>query len=305
MSAAPTFVVEVVTIGDELCRGEIIDTNSSWLAERLTDLGCHVRYRSSVTDDASDMKDALRRAAGRARLVVCSGGLGPTEDDRTVDVAAELVGVEPVVEAAHEDRMRERFARRNFRLTENNLRQVRLPAGARVLPNYFGPDETGAARPHGLAPGFVIELGSAQVAFLPGVPREMKPMFETHLVPTVRAQTGAVGHAARRVWRVGGVGESHVDHALAGLLAELPDATLHCRLAFPETLVTVVARRPSLDEAQAVVDGLDGEVQRRLGDACYGTDEITLAARVGQRLLARGETLAVAESCTGGCWASW
>ncbi len=299
-SATDGLVVEILTIGDELCRGEIIDTNSSWLAEQLTELGCHVRYRSSVTDDASDMLDALRRAAGRARLVVCSGGLGPTEDDRTVDVAAELAGVAPRIEAEHEARMRDRFAKRNFRLTENNLRQVRIPEGAEVLPNYHGVDEQGTPRPHGLAPGFVISVGQSQLAFMPGVPREMKPMFEAHLAPRVRSLTGAVAHQARRVWRVGGVGESHVDHALRGLLDGVDGATLHFRLAFPETLVTVVARRGTLDEARAVVDRLDEEVRRRLGDHCYGSDEVTLAARVGELLLARAATLAVAESCTGG-----
>src|SRR5260370_41580545 len=116
--------VEVLTIGDERNRGEIVDTNSSWLAERLTEVGAHVRWRTSVTDDARDLAAALRAAAERARVVVCSGGLGPTDDDRTVDVGAALAGVEPVIDPEHEARMRARFAARNFRLTPNNLRQV-------------------------------------------------------------------------------------------------------------------------------------------------------------------------------------
>ncbi len=123
--------VEVLTIGDELNRGEIVDTNSSWLAERLTEVGAHVRWRTSVTDDARDLAAGLRAAAGRARVVVCSGGLGPTDDDRTVDVGAALAGVEPVIDPEHEARMRARFAARNFRLTPNNLRQV---AGPRCSP---------------------------------------------------------------------------------------------------------------------------------------------------------------------------
>src|SRR5688572_29370234 len=118
---------EILTIGDELCRGEIVDTNSSWLAERLTGLQLHVRWRSSVTDDVPDLEEAMRRAAGRAQVVVCSGGLGPTDDDRTVDVAARVAGVAPAQEPAHEARMRARFAERNFKLTPNNLRQVRIP----------------------------------------------------------------------------------------------------------------------------------------------------------------------------------
>src|SRR5262249_46592618 len=130
--------VEIVTIGDELNRGEIIDTNSSWLAERLTALGAYVRWRTSVTDDAADMAAALERAGGRAAIVVTSGGLGPTDDDRTVDVISRLAGVEPVQDPAHFEKMRVRFAELGFAMTPNNLRQVRVPAGADVLPNAKG-----------------------------------------------------------------------------------------------------------------------------------------------------------------------
>src|SRR5438270_5702910 len=139
--------VEIVTIGDELNRGEIIDTNSSWLAERLTALGAYVRWRTSVTDDAKDMTAALQVACARANVVVTSGGLGPTDDDRTVDVVSAVLGVAPAQEPQHEERMRARFAERNFTLTPNNLRQVRIPKGAAVLANRKG-----------LAPGFMARL---------------------------------------------------------------------------------------------------------------------------------------------------
>src|SRR4051812_29432074 len=112
---------EVLTIGDELNRGEITDTNSSWLAERLTALGGHVRWRTSVTDDVPDIDAAVRQAAGRAAIIVCSGGLGPTDDDRTVDVLAAILGVSPVMDSEHEQRMTSRFTERNFTITPNNL----------------------------------------------------------------------------------------------------------------------------------------------------------------------------------------
>lgn len=280
--------VEVVTIGDELNRGEIVDTNSSWLAERLTALGAYVRWRTSVTDDAADMTAALTEATARSQVVVTSGGLGPTDDDRTVDVVCALAGVAPVQEPAHFEKMRVRFAERGFAMTPNNLRQVRVPAGADVLPNSKG-----------LAPGFGVQVGGARVFVMPGVPREMKAIFDEHVAPRVTAMLGGA-RPHKRTWRVVGKGESHVDHALRGLIDGVADATLHFRIAYPENLVTVVVRRDDAAEAERVLDRLDAEVRARLGDHVYATGETTLAAAVGQRLVAAGATLAVAESCTGG-----
>jgi len=282
---------EVLTIGDELNRGEIVDTNSSWLAEQLTELGLHVRWRSSVTDDAPDMKEALERAAARADVVVCSGGLGPTDDDRTVDVVCALAGVSAIEEPMHAERMRARFAERNFKLTPNNLRQVRVPAGAAVLRN-----------PTGIAPGFTLTLPGrrAQLAFMPGVPREMKPMFDEGLRPALRARVGEGLRSARRIFRMAGIGESHVDHALAGLLETAHDTTLHFRIAFPENFVTVVVRRAAQADADAELDRLSLEVERRLAGYIYGRDAETLSLAVGRRLRERAQTLALAESCTGG-----
>ncbi len=285
--------VELLTIGDELGRGEIVDTNSSWLAERMTSLGAYVRWRSSVTDDPADMRDAFERATTRARLVVCSGGLGPTDDDRTVDVVSALCGVAPVTDAHHDQRMRARFAERNFRLTPNNERQVRVPEGAAVLRN-----------PTGLAPGFRIAHGRAEIACLPGVPREMKPMFDEGLAPYVAELVGPRQKTVKRAFKLAGIGESHVDHALHGLLASVPGAeaaaTLHFRISFPENIVTLVVRHDDEAAAVALLDALEVEVRRRLGDHIYGTGDDTLSIAVGRLLRARGDKLAVAESCTGG-----
>jgi nicotinamide-nucleotide amidase len=290
---------EIVTIGDELCRGEIVDTNSAWIAERLTAAGFHVRWRTSTTDEAADMEAALRQAAGRARVVVTSGGLGPTEDDRTVDVLCGLLGVAPAVDAASREKMELRFAERGFAITPNNLLQVRAPTGADVLENSAG-----------LAPGFRVRLGGADVFVTPGVPREMKAIWDAPggidaclraiLDGAAGSRSGTAPRVARRVWRVAGLGESHVDHRLRGLLDATADATLHFRIAYPENLVTVVVRRPTLAEAERVLDDLDVDVRARLGDHVYGTGDESLAQVVGRMLRARGETLATAESCTGG-----
>jgi nicotinamide-nucleotide amidase len=292
---------EIITIGDELNRGEIVDTNSSFLAERLTAIGFHVRYRSSVTDDAPDMIDALRRAASRADVVLCGGGLGPTEDDRTVDVACGLLGVDAIQEPEHDARMRQRFAERNYRFTENNTRQVRIPRGADVLAN-----------PTGLAPGFSVsgihgldgQVGRAGFSFLPGPPRELRPMFDQHLAPKLAAMVGAAAQTAKRVFRIAGVGESVVDHALLGLMEGTHDSTLHFRISFPENFVTLVVRRTTRAEAEAELERLSAEVEKRLGEHIYSRsgahDAETLPAAVGRLLSSRSETLSLAESCTGG-----
>ncbi len=280
---------EVLTIGDELNRGEIVDSNSSWLAEQLTALGAHVRWRTSVTDDEPDMVDALKRAAERARVVVSTGGLGPTDDDRTVDVMSRLLGVEPAEEPAHKERMQQRFSERNFPITPNNLRQVRIPAGAVVLENRKG-----------LAPGFQVRLHGADFFFMPGVPREMKPMFEHQAAPRVLALSGDSAKVARRTFRVIGLGESHVDHALRGLMDGTADSTLHFRIAYPETLVTLVVRRSDQAAAQAELARLEQQVRARLGENIYGTDGESLPQVVGRLLRERSATLATAESCTGG-----
>jgi nicotinamide-nucleotide amidase len=290
---------EVLTIGDELNRGEIVDTNSSWLAEQLTELGLHVRWRTSVTDDAPDMTAALERALARADVVVCSGGLGPTDDDRTVDTVCALLGTEPIEEPIHAERMRVRFAERNFRLTPNNLRQVRVPRGAEVLAN-----------PTGIAPGFTVRPAGRKgtLSCMPGVPREMRPMFEAGLRPALAARVGEALQSVRRTFRMAGIGESHVDHALRGLLDPAGaggagpghDTTLHFRIAFPENLVTLVVRRPVLADAVAELERLTSDVEARLGEHIYGRDGDTLPIVIGRALAARGETLALAESCTGG-----
>lgn len=295
---------EIITIGDELSRGEIIDTNAAWLGERLSDpeLGIHVRFRQGANDDPEDIAAVLRQAAGRSQVVVVSGGLGPTTDDLTVEVAARLLGVEPVLEPEHEQRMRARFAERKFALSPNNLRQVRIPAGTAVLANR-----------HGLAPGFSFELGQATLFFMPGVPREMRPMFQDEVLPRLRllrtrhAPDAAPVRTGRRVYRVIGLGESHVDHRLAGLLdpgQPLPPGagpvTVHYRLAFPEVLVTLIAQAADEQGLSAMLQRLDQEVRQRLGRALYSEGAEELPVVLGAALRARGATLATAESCTGG-----
>jgi nicotinamide-nucleotide amidase len=197
---------EILTIGDELCRGEIVDTNSSWLAEQLWDLGITVTWMTSCRDDHADIARAFRDAIGRAQVVLVSGGLGPTEDDLTVDVLAEVAGVPIETDAPSLERMKARFEAARFALTPNNLRQVRIPAGAIVHAN-----------PAGIAPGFELGAGDTTLFVFPGVPRELKAIFHASVASRLVALAAQGETIAKRVYRVFGKGESHIDHALAGL----------------------------------------------------------------------------------------
>ena len=273
---------EIVTIGDELTRGEIVDTNSSFMADKLTELGFRVTWMTSCTDDAPDIRAALACAAGRAQLVVCSGGLGPTEDDRTVDVICELAGVAAEEEPRALAYMKERFARSGFQLTPNNLRQVRVPKGATVLPNRAG-----------LAPGFWIELSGTPLLVVPGVPREMKRIWADEIEPRLRERVKEPPRV--RTFHIYGMGESHIDHRLAGLSAE--GVSIHYRVVFPENRVKIVVRGPGAEERLAA---LEREVRARLGHHIYGIDGETFPEVIGKILRGRGARLALAESCTGG-----
>lgn len=285
-------LAEILTFGDELCRGEIVDTNSSWLAAELWDLDVTCSWMTSCRDVAEDMRQALGQARSRADVVVCSGGLGPTEDDLTVDVVSEMIGAEPETHQPSLERMEARFARASYRLNANTLRQVRVPGGARVYDN-----------PAGLAPGFEVALNGVPVFCLPGVPRELKAIFETSLrdrLLELRDAGGGGERIARRTYRVFGRGESQVATDLDGVLGGAAGATLHYQVSFPEVLVKVVVRDADQAAAAARLAEVDHALRGRLGEWCYGEFADSLAGSLGRALVARGLTLATAESCTGG-----
>jgi len=280
---------EILTIGDELCRGEIVDTNSSYLAQRLWDLDITARWMTSCCDDADDIAAALRAAVTRADLVICSGGLGPTEDDLTVDVVSRLAGSEPVVDEPARRRMEGFFAGR-VAITPIQLRQVRVPGGARVF-----------ASPLGLAPGFEVAISGVPVVCLPGFPREiagiMDPGLATRL-QELREARGNVERIARRIYRVFGRGESQISQACRDI--ELAGASIHYQVKFPEVLVKVVVRDRSSEHAEQRLAAIDEQLRARLAPHLYGTGDETLVERVTRRLVAAKLTVATAESCTGG-----
>lgn len=295
---------EILTIGDELCRGEIVNTNSSTLAARLWDLDITTRWMTSCNDDEADIAEAVSRAVTRADVVICSGGLGPTEDDLTVDVTSRLAGVEPVIDEPARLRMVQRFGGLHRgqsaagqipdleELTRIQLRQVRVPAGSRVLGN-----------PAGLAPCFEVAIGGVPVICLPGFPREIDGIWQGALqarLAQLRETAGNVERVARRIYRAFGRGESQISQLARGLVEPVAGASIHYQVKFPETLVKVVVRDRELVAAEARLAAIDAPLRERLAEVCYGIGDETLVERTTRRAIEQGKTIATAESCTGG-----
>jgi nicotinamide-nucleotide amidase len=281
----------VLAIGDEVLRGEVVDSNAASLSDRLFDAGYDVRAHRVVSDAPADIAAALLGLAQEASVVVCTGGLGPTEDDRTVDVVCKVLGVGAVEHAPSLAAMKQRFSAHGFELTPNNLRQVRVPEGAQPFAN-----------PAGIAPGFSIRIGEAEAYFLPGIPREMESIFNLECMPRLlqNLERNGVPHAAVRTFHVYGMGESHIDHRLVGLVENLPGATVHFRTSAPENHVKVVVRSGDSARNQAVLDQVDHELRKRIGPGIYGVDGETFPMVVGRTLRGASATLAFAESCTAG-----
>jgi len=281
----------LLAIGDEVLRGEVMNGNAAFLSDKLFELGVEVVEQAVVSDDPLAIRGALLRMRPICDVIVATGGLGPTEDDRTVDVVCDLLGVQSQAHGPSLEAMKQRFSTHGFELTPNNLRQVRVPEGAEALPN-------GA----GIAPGFRVNLGGADGYFMPGVPREMHKIFADEVTPRLarRLAESSVGPRAVRTWHVYGMGESHIDHRLAGLLDNVPDATLHFRTAAPENHVKVIVRNPDPARAKEILEKIDADLRKRIGTGIYGIDDDTFPAAVGRSLAAHPSTLALAESCTGG-----
>jgi nicotinamide-nucleotide amidase len=276
----------VLCIGTELTRGELTNTNASWLAEQLTCIGLEVTAVDCVDDDRDRIEACLRRLSAAHRLLVCTGGLGPTTDDITTECAARVAGLELVRDQPSLDHIERLLARFGRKMAASNAKQADFPAGARILPN-----------PNGTAPGFHVRLLGADAYFMPGVPREMKAMFDAGIAPHLGALVSEARHQI--VLRTFGLPESEVNDRLAGVEATF-GVVIGYRASLPEIEVKVLAKGSRAEQAQALARRAADEVRARLGDHVYGEGFSSLPEHLGQLLAERGLTLAVAESCTGG-----
>jgi nicotinamide-nucleotide amidase len=278
--------VEILSTGDELLTGQVVDTNSTWLMDKLWDLGLMVRRKTLVGDDRTDLDAALRETTARADLVVMSGGLGPTEDDLTSERVAAVLGVPLELHEPSLQVIKRRFERFGRTMTPNNEKQARFPRGAEVIPNRFGT-----------APGFSVRVGKAEVVCLPGVPLEYKGLCEEWVLPRIAARLTDV--PAARVLKLFGVPESHADHAMRPIMDDPANEGVRFgyRAHWPEVHLKWTVPGP---DAAARADRITSAARAIFGDAVWGEAKEELPELVVTRLAARGERVAAAESCTGG-----
>lgn len=283
----------VVTIGDELLRGEIIDSNKAFLSERLLRLDLETARHVSVPDGPGAIEEALEEAARRARVVLVSGGLGPTRDDITAEAAARAFGRKLVRDPESLEQIRSFFRSVGREMSENNAKQADFPEGAEVLPN-----------PLGTAPGFAVEAQGALLFFLPGVPRELYRMVDEEVLPRISSRLDRRGVVRATLLRTFGMGESALDRSLDDLARGAADVSLGFRTQFPDNLVRVVARGENPEEAREKLEAVVAEIRRRLGAIVLGEGERGLQEIVAELLAEWKKTVAVAESCTGGLLAA-
>lgn len=279
---------ELVSIGTELLLGQIVDTNATWIAQRLAESGINVYFKTTVGDNRERITGVIEDALNRVDVVLTTGGLGPTVDDMTREAVADAVGREIVRNEELVNHIRDIFRRWGREAGENNLRQANLPEGAVVLPN-----------PIGTAPGFRVEYNGKHVIAMPGVPREMKRMMEEQVLPFLRERAGDDVVIKVRVLHTIAIGESSVDDRIADLMTS-SNPTVGLSAHTGQVDVRITARAPGEREADMMIAQVEQKVRSRLGDYIYGADDVTIERVIGDMLSERGETLALVETNTGG-----
>jgi nicotinamide-nucleotide amidase len=279
--------VELINTGSELMLGFTVNTHLTYIARQLAGIGLRLDRQVTVADDRSEMRAAVEEALARSDVLLITGGLGPTSDDFTREVVAELLGRKLVRDEDVARHIAERIRKRGIRLPESIYVQALVPVGAQVLPNR-----------HGTAPGLALDHEGKLVLLLPGPPRELKPMFDEYVLPVLQKQFGAQAHFDCRTFKVVGLAESIVEQKVAPALADLKDIELGYSAKMGEVEVRIISHlKSTADEAEK-------RIRAALGNHIYGIGGDRLEEVVVKMLTAARKTIAVAESCTGGAIAN-
>ncbi len=283
--------IEIICTGDEVLTGKIVNSNFSYISQKLEDFGLSVRWGTTVGDDRQTLLAAFRQAGERAGAVIVNGGLGPTIDDLSQEVAAQAAGVDLVLNAEWLARMEQYFHRRSRVMPPNNRKQAMLPAGAEIIDN-----------PIGTACGFALDIGKARFFFTPGVPRELRRMLEGEIIPRLLRRSGIQTVIHLKRFHSYGLGESHADALLAGVETLVPygGVKLGFRAHYPQLETKLAVRGVDMADIERKLGPAQAEVRKRLGNFILAEDDQTLEGVILAALADRGASLSVIETFTGG-----
>src|SRR5262245_40655712 len=284
-------LIEIICTGDEVLTGKIVNSNFSYMAQKLEDVGLAVRWGTTVGDDRETLLAAFRQAGARADAVIVNGGLGPTVDDLSQEIAAQAAGDHLVLSEEWLARMESFFQRRSRVMPPNNRKQAMLPSTAEIIDN-----------PIGTACGFALDIGRARLFFTPGVPRELKRMLEEQAIPRLLAKSGLQTTIHLKRFHSYGLGESHVDSLLAGVEDLVPDGSvkLGFRAHYPQLETKLTVRGRDMDDVRTKLAPVEHEVRKRLGHFILAEDDATLEGIIVDQLTKRQASLAVVEMFTSG-----
>lgn len=282
---------EILSVGTELLLGDIVNTNAQYIARRLAEMGIFVYHQSVVGDNPERLKEAFELAFTRADMVITTGGLGPTKDDLTKEIAAKYFNKKLIVDEDSLNRIESFFAKRNRVMTDNNRKQAYFPEGSIILRNA-----------NGTAPGCIIDEGGKILILMPGPPKEMVPMFENEVVPYLQKYQNQVLYS--KVLRVLGLGESLMEDLVKDIMDSQTNPTIAPYAKEGEAILRITAKAPNIEEAEKLIYPVEEQIRERLGDNIYGVGDTNIETVVAEILIDKKLTISVAESCTGGLVAS-
>ena len=283
---------EIICIGTELLLGRIVNTNASFIARKLAEIGIDHYFQATVGDNPQRLTATLRNAIGRCDITITTGGLGPTVDDITTRILAEITNRRLVVERSVLKDIRDYFHRQNRKIPKGSLRQTLIPEGSKAVKNPFGT-----------APGLIIEGGEKIIIALPGPPREMQPMLENYVIPYLRDRVKGQGLMAiikSRSIKLFGLPEPKVNEKVKDLLMLSGPVRVGIYTKAREVELTIMTKQENERSADKEIAKIERIIRNRLKEYIYGVDNDTLESVVGSLLLKKGRSIAVAESCTGG-----
>jgi nicotinamide-nucleotide amidase len=281
---------EVIAIGSELLLGQLVDTNSSYIAKRLAENGIELVRASTVGDDLQRMKEVIREAINRSQIVITTGGIGPTEDDLTREAIAEVFQKPLTFQPHLMEQIEGLFKKRGFRMAENNRKQAFIPEGSIPIEN-----------PKGTAPGFIMEHPNGSIISIPGVPPEMEYLMENAVIPYLRKRFDIKYEVIRyKVLRACGLGESAIGLQIKDLMERNRNPSVGTLAAIGDIRIRITAKAENPEEASTLIKDTEQEIRNRLGILIYGVNDETLQGNIARELERSNLTLSVIETLTGG-----